>query len=87
MYLHLGAGLVIDKRDLIGIFDLDKTSISARTRDFLSAKEKQGKVESAPDSLPQSFIVTKHKEKETLYLSPLSSKTLAKRREITEEEI
>lgn len=86
MYLHLGAGLVIDKRALIGIFDLDKTTVSARTRDFLAAKQKEQKVEEATESLPQSFIVTSFRGKERIFLSPLSSKTLAKRKEMTQEE-
>lgn len=84
MYLHLGGNGVVLKRDIIGIFDLDKTTISARTRNYLTAKEREGKVQTLGEGLPQSFVITKH-NKEHVFLSPISSKTLAKRKDITEE--
>ncbi len=85
MYLHLGSNHVVLCSDIIGIFDLDKTTVSPRTRAYLAAKERDGKVCSAGDSLPQSFVVTAHTD-ERVYLSPISSKTLAKRKDITHEE-
>ena len=36
MYLHLGQSVVDPFRDVIGIFDLDTTTASRLTRDFLS---------------------------------------------------
>ncbi len=86
MYLHLGGNGVVKTRDIIGIFDLDKTTVSARTRGFLAAKEKQKKVRVLGEGLPQSFVLTATKQTETLYLSPISSGTLAKRKDITHEE-
>ena len=47
MYLHLGQSTVIRDRDIIGIFDLDITSQSYRTRQYLSKAEQAGQVESA----------------------------------------
>ena len=76
MYFHPGGNQVIKKADLIGIFDIDKTTVSKRTRAYLSAKEKQNKVVLLDDDLPQSFIVTKKGESEKVYLSQISSKTL-----------
>ena len=35
MYLHLGQGVMVRDRDMIGIFDLDNTTWSFRTRRFL----------------------------------------------------
>ncbi len=76
MYFHPGGNQVIKKADLIGIFDIDKTTVSKRTRAYLNAKEKQNKVVLLDDDLPQSFIVTKKGENEKVYLSQISSKTL-----------
>ena len=42
MYLHLGQSTVIRDRDIIGIFDLDITSQSYRTRQYLNRAEKAG---------------------------------------------
>ena len=36
MYLHLGSSVVIRQRDVVGIFDLDNTTSSRITRDFLT---------------------------------------------------
>ena len=57
MYLYLGADAVADGRDIVGIFDLDNASWSYRTREFLSAAEKAGKMELAAEDIPKSFAV------------------------------
>ena len=44
MYLHLGQNEIVADRSVIGIFDLDKCSMSKRTRDYLSAAENEGVV-------------------------------------------
>lgn len=79
MYLHLGGNTVIKNDDIIGIFDLDKTTVSARTRGYLAAKEKQKKVIYCSDELPQSFVITQSHNKEKVFISQISGKTLFKR--------
>ena len=59
MYLHLGMDKVITFDDIIGIFDLDTTTVSKNTRDFLAKAEKAGIVENVCYDLPKSFIVCK----------------------------
>lgn len=76
MYLHPGGNCVLRTDDIIGIFDLDKTTVSKRTRAFLNDKEQQNKVVLLDDDLPQSFIVTAKGKEEKVYLSQISSKTL-----------
>ena len=44
MYLHLGNDIVVRKREVLGIFDLDITSQSVRTRAYLAAAEELGDV-------------------------------------------
>ena len=34
-YLHIGMNVMLEDRRIIGIFDLDNTSTSRRTREFL----------------------------------------------------
>ena len=41
MYLHLGAGAVVRKDSIVGVFDLDNTSQSHLTRKYLAAAEKK----------------------------------------------
>ena len=44
MYLHLGVGKVIRTKDIVGIFDIDKTTLGSVTKGFLSNAERAGKV-------------------------------------------
>ncbi len=78
MYLHLGQDYIVNTRDIIGIFDLDSCSVAKRTRDFLSHAEKEGAVVPLSDELPKSFVVTDFPY-ETVFLSPISAKTLQRR--------
>ncbi len=80
MYLHLGMDKVIVFDDIIGIFDLDTTTVSKNTRKFLAKAEKSGIVENVCYDLPKSFIVTKDKKgDEKVYIAQISSSTLLKR--------
>jgi len=80
MYLHLGMDKVITFDEIIGIFDLDKTTVSKSTRNYLAKAEKAGIVENICYDLPKSFIVCRNKNGEDkVYISQISSTTLLKR--------
>ncbi|MBQ8763280.1 MAG: DUF370 domain-containing protein [Clostridia bacterium] len=80
MYLHLGMDKVITFDEIIGIFDLDTTTVSKRTRDYLAKAEKSGIVENVCYDIPKSFIVCRDKKgNEKVYISQISSSTLLKR--------
>ncbi len=84
MYLHLGQSTVINSSEIIGIFDLDGTTVSKKTRDYLSEAEKKGQVVAVSYELPKSFIVCRNKKGEDrVYLSQISCSTLLKRSEGT----
>lgn len=83
MYIHLGQETVIMSKDVVGIFDLETTTISKKTRDFLEKAEKNGEVETVSYELPKSFIVCSDKKrKQKIYISQISSSTLLKRSEL-----
>lgn len=79
MYLHIGLSYVIDTRNIVGIFDIEKTSCSGITREFLSEAQKSGKIITATSELPKSYIVCSEGKKTSVYLSQLSTGTLQKR--------
>ena len=82
MYLHLGHDTVIRKNDILGIFDIDTSTVSKITRDYLSRKEKDGNCVTVSYELPGSFVVCADKNgTETVYISQLSAPTLLKRTE------
>lgn len=77
--LHIGAGYLINTAQIVGIFDLDKTTYGPRTREFLAKAEKKGNVVSAGYELPKSFLVCNEGGKTTVFLSQLAVSTLQKR--------
>lgn len=44
MYLHLGQDTVITTETVIGIFDIDECTVSKKTRDYLTAAEKEAEL-------------------------------------------
>ena len=78
MYLNIGGDMAVRDRSVIGIFDLDKTSVSARTREFLAAAEREGQVVPC-DDLPKAFVLTAEYGMNRLYLTSLNTSTLEKR--------
>jgi hypothetical protein len=79
MYIHLGQETVIKSDEVIGIFDLDSTTVSKNTRIFLSKAEKKKEVINVSFELPKSFIICSKKRKNKVFISQISSLTLRKR--------
>ena len=82
MYLNIGGDFSVRAESVIGVFDLDITSQSPRTREFLDRAEKDGVVLDACDDIPKSFLVCDHPyHKQLVYISQLNTQTLQKRTE------
>lgn len=80
MYLHLGQNIMVRNQDVIGIFDLDNTTWSFRTRRFLERAEREGRVASVGGDLPRSFVLAEGREGiPKIYLTPLSPSALSAR--------
>ena len=78
MYLSIGNDMAVRDSSVIGIFDMDNTTTSKRTREFLDKSELDGKVVPC-DDLPKSFVVTAEYGFDRVYLTSLASVTLEKR--------
>ena len=57
MFLHIGNGKSVRKKDIIGIFDLDTATITKTGKDFINRMQRQGDVEYNDDDLPRSFLL------------------------------
>ncbi len=79
MYIHLGGEYVVSQNDIIGIFDLENTTVSKNTRDFLNHSSKRKEVINVSYELPKSFVLTSKKNKNKVYISQISPTTLNKR--------
>ncbi len=78
MYLSIGNDMAVREHSVIGIFDLDNTTTSKRTREFLEQCEKEGQVVPC-DDLPKAFLLTDEYQLPKVYLTALNSQTLAAR--------
>ncbi|WP_322202280.1 extracellular matrix regulator RemB [Acutalibacter intestini] len=79
MYLHLGQDTIVMTQKIVGVFDLDNSTVSKKTRDFLAKAQREGRVITVTNELPKSFIVCAGEERETVYLSQMSPATLLRR--------
>ena len=83
MYIHLGGEIEVRKKTIVAIFDLDNTSTSKITKEFLQNATKEKRVINvSKEDLPRSYILTEEKGEQKLYISPISSQTLWKRANI-----
>ena len=78
MYLSIGKDMSVKESSIVGIFDLDNTTTSKRTRAFLENAERQGLVVPC-DDLPKSFLITVEYGLIRVYLTSLNAATLEKR--------
>lgn len=78
MYLDIGKDMSVRESTVVGIFDMDNTTTSKRTREFLKKAQQEGVVVSC-DDLPKSYVVTVEYGMTKVYESTLSAATLQKR--------
>ncbi len=80
MYLHLGKNTVINSDEIIGIFDMEKTSVSKDTKDFLRNRKGNMDIITVSYDMPSSYVLTQPKKQgPKVYISPISAATLRKR--------
>lgn len=75
MFLHLGENYLIPASEVVMIGDLESSKDSDITKEFFNIAEEEGFIVDYSMGKPRSFIMTG----ETIYLSMISSSTLAKR--------
>jgi len=88
MYLPIGNDQMIPSRRIIGIFDLEITSQSRITADFLRRAQDEGVIIDACEDIPKAFLVCDHPyHRQIVYLSQLNSRTLLGRAEEQEKNL
>ncbi len=75
MYVNIGGDKMVFEKDIVGVFDLENTTTSKITREFLKRREKDGKSESYVTDIPHSFVVLDDK----IYIAQSSTQTILKR--------
>ncbi len=81
MYINLGQNAVVKDSDILGIFDIDNTTVTESSKKYLSKAEKNGDaiIIGSQYDIPNTFIVCETNNYRTVYLSPSSTATIFKR--------
>ncbi len=80
MYIHLGLGVVVREEDVIGIFDMENTTVSAQMRDFLKRAQQDNLVEDVCLDLPRSVVVCRDFVcGQRVYITQVAPSTLLRR--------
>lgn len=79
MYLHIGNNYSVRLSDVVGIFDIENTTVDKCTKIFLERAEKEHRCVYATYDMPKSFVVTVKDGEEKVYISQLAAATLRKR--------
>lgn len=79
MYLHLGNNTVVNTKNIIAIFDLESTSISKYSKEFLKVTEEEEFVKNVSLEIPKSFILCDEEGQSVIYITNISTKTLCGR--------
>ena len=81
MYIDIGGDLAVRDRTIVGIFDLDGTTVSRKTVEYLEKTQENGLLIIATEDLPKSFLVTEEYGMERVYVTQFNAATLEKRAE------
>lgn len=79
MYLDIGGETLLKSDSILGVFDLDNTTVNKATREYLNTAEKEGYSKTVSYDLPKSFLVTIENNSPYVYISPLLTGTIYKR--------
>ena len=79
MYIPIGSDMALRDEAIVGIFDLDNTTCSRDTRNFLRQAEDAGEVVTVTDELPKAFVLTREFTLDRVYLTQFSAATIEKR--------
>lgn len=79
MYLHLGRDTVVNTKNIISIMDLESTSKSKYSREFLKIVEEEGFVRNVSDEIPKSIVICEEKCQSVVYITNISTKALTGR--------
>ncbi len=76
MYVDIDTDSLVNGDDVVGIFDLDNTTVNKFTNEFLNKMQAEGKIEYLVSDIPKSFILMNDG---TVFVVELSSQILKKR--------
>ena len=85
MFTHIGNDVNVRTDRIIGLFDLDTSSVGKGTKIFLQKMQERGRVINTSADIPRCAILADDENRDgaVIYLSSVSSTTIATRRNST----
>ena len=80
MFLHAGNNKIIREKDIIGIFDMDNSTVSHITRKYLAQAEREERLLAASDEIPKSFSLQRKWKNKGLHIADIDSIPCGKNR-------
>ncbi|MDE6579454.1 MAG: DUF370 domain-containing protein [Ruminiclostridium sp.] len=75
MYISLGNDVSVLQSDIIGVFDIEKTSVVKSVNDLLGYCQKNNRIYYVSLEMPKSFVVCS----DCVYITNVSANTIRKR--------
>lgn len=79
MYLHLGSDTVVNTKNIISVLDLESTSVSKYSKEFLKIAQEEGFVRNVSEELPKSIVICEEQGQSVVYITNISTKALSGR--------
>ncbi len=79
MYLHLGSDTVVNTKNIISVLDLESTSVSKYSKEFLRIAQEEGFVRNVSEELPKSIVICEEQGQSVVYITNISTKALSGR--------
>ena len=79
MFVHLGNEVIVNSKNIVGIFDIENTTTGKITSKLLENATKENRVITVSYEMPKSFVICIENGKEIVYISQISVSTLKKR--------
>ena len=79
MYLHIGNNILINKNEIIGIFDIESLKNNKKNLLDYNKMINDNEIIDISDGKQKTYILLKQKHKILIYISNISSLTIEKR--------
>ena len=75
MFVHIGKNFSVNEKEIIGIFDMETSTVSSETRDFLKNMQDGMKTVSLCDDIPKTFVLCDNEITDTVYITQISERS------------
>ena len=79
MFLHIGNGVSLRKKEIVLIIDIDNEETAMGMNEYIRSMQKKNKVRTVGTELPKSLIITEKDGEQLCHVSPISVQTLKQR--------